>query len=162
MTDRGPLHVVPNPGYVPSPAQPFFSGLKAERLNQISDGTSKTFLIGEYATLTDPGRTVFWASSWYGFNLGTVVLHYYAPNQLQQTQINSRYQFIPDYTYCYNNYGNQFNDPCARAFASLHAGGNTMNFASCDGSVHPVSNTIDLVVLGNLVTIAGGESATLP
>ena len=50
----------------------------------------------------------------------------------------------------------------ALAFASLHAGGNTMNFASCDGSVHPVSNTIDLVVLGNLVTIAGGESATLP
>ena len=55
MTDRGPLHVVPNPGYVPSPPQPFFSGLKAERVNQISDGTSKTFLIGEYATLTDPG-----------------------------------------------------------------------------------------------------------
>jgi len=67
MTDRGPLHVVPNPGYVLTPPEPFFSGLKAERLNQITDGTSKTFLIGEYATISDPARTVFWASSWYGF-----------------------------------------------------------------------------------------------
>jgi prepilin-type N-terminal cleavage/methylation domain-containing protein len=164
MTDRGPLHVVPYPGYAPA-AQPFFDALKAERINQITDGTSKTFLIGEYATKTDPpqgSRTVMWAYSWYGYNLGTVVLDYFNPAlNPPPVQINTRYQLVPDYAYCLANYSNEADLPCARAFASLH-GGNVINFASCDGSTHPISNLIDLVVLGNLVTIAGGETTEIP
>jgi hypothetical protein len=63
--------------------------------------------------------------------------------------------------YCLANHSNETDLPCARAFASLH-GGNVINFASCDGSTRPISNLIDLVVLGNLVTIAGGETTEIP
>ena len=43
---------------------------------------------------------------------------------------------------------------------SEHAGGATISL--CDGSVHFISNTLDLKTLRALLTIAGGESVRLP
>jgi prepilin-type N-terminal cleavage/methylation domain-containing protein/prepilin-type processing-associated H-X9-DG protein len=151
LTDRGAMHAVPNPGYVPSPAQPFFMSLKQERISQITDGTSKTLLVGEYATRTHPTRTVFWAYSWYGFNLGTVIV----------STTDPRFTLAPDFDFCEQNVTSNSADPCQRTFASMHTGF-VMNFLYCDGSVHPIVNTTDLTVLGNLATISGGEATPVP
>jgi prepilin-type processing-associated H-X9-DG protein len=50
--------------------------------------------------------------------------------------------------------------PDQYSFVSAHTGG--MNFAMGDGSVHFVSNGIDIPTYRALATIKGGEAATLP
>ena len=56
--------------------------------------------------------------------------------------------------------GTSGNQPCKRAFASFHSG--VINFAFADGSVHALSTNIDLINLGYLATVAGGEVAVSP
>ena len=49
---------------------------------------------------------------------------------------------------------------CKRGWGSFHPAG--FNFLVCDGSVHFIPETIDVDVFGQLATIAGGETASLP
>ena len=60
---RGPLHTVATfPGY----------RINETKLRQIKDGTTKTFLIGEYYTRTSPELKAVWGSPWRYHNKGHV------------------------------------------------------------------------------------------
>ena len=115
------------------------------QIKHITDGTSKTFLIGEYATTfseqLNATGSAFWASTHSFHNLG-------APQREQHTR-------IPDYDKCMQLTGNK-HWQCDRSYASLHAGA-AINFVFCDGSVHSIRPEIDGNVFTYLATIAGEE-----
>ena len=46
---------------------------------------------------------------------------------------------------------------CKRCFGSMHTNG--INFCMADGSVRWISMSVDMTLLGNMATIAGGEVA---
>jgi hypothetical protein len=50
--------------------------------------------------------------------------------------------------------------PCKRAFNSEHPAGS--NWALGDGSVRFISFAVDINLLQNMATMAGGESAVVP
>lgn len=113
-----------------------------ESFGSITDGTSNTLAVGEYTTISRPRRTTFWAYSYTSYMLSCMTPE-------------SR-TLIPDYNKC-SRLGDS--NPCKRAFASLHAGG-VIQFCKVDGSVAPISQTIDASVNGvywRLSTIVGGE-----
>ena len=115
------------------------------RIAAITDGTSNTLMIGEYATRTQPDRKSFWAYAYTSYNLSCVTI------------AQSR-TLIPDFLLCQvtpptTNGNNQ----CKRAWGAFHAGRN-MNFALADGSVRGVSPNIDIInVMPALGSIGGGE-----
>jgi prepilin-type N-terminal cleavage/methylation domain-containing protein/prepilin-type processing-associated H-X9-DG protein len=114
-----------------------------ERLTNIKDGTSTTLMVGEYATLTDMGRRTFWAYAYTSYS------------QSVATFGQSR-TLIPDFNACTNTPPGNSNQ-CKRAWGSFHGAG-SINFVFCDGSVRPVSPTIDVnFVFPALATISGGE-----
>jgi prepilin-type processing-associated H-X9-DG protein len=130
--DRGPIHAT-NPS----------AGATAERLSNITDGTSNTMMIGEYVTLTVPSRRTYWAYAYTSYNQSVV------------TYGDSR-TLLPDYNLCKNT-PPALENQCKRAWGSLHSG-NMLNFGFCDGSVRSISASVDMVnVLPALATIAGGE-----
>jgi prepilin-type N-terminal cleavage/methylation domain-containing protein/prepilin-type processing-associated H-X9-DG protein len=124
-------------------------------LQEISDGTTSTVLLGEKSHVVleaknpsdvDEGlrRRTFWAYT-------------YTSYQRSLTFLQTR-SIISDYGRCLN-IGGAFNeDPCKRSWGSLHPGG--FNTAMCDGSVTFLSESIDIFLFGAMSTIAGGE--TLP
>jgi prepilin-type N-terminal cleavage/methylation domain-containing protein/prepilin-type processing-associated H-X9-DG protein len=115
------------------------------RMTDITDGTSSTLLIGEYATKTHPARRTFWAYAYTSYNLSVVT-------------IGQSRTLIPDYDLCSvtpptTNGANQ----CKRGWGSFHAGG-IMNFAMADGSVRTISTNIDMnTVMPAMGSISGGE-----
>jgi prepilin-type N-terminal cleavage/methylation domain-containing protein/prepilin-type processing-associated H-X9-DG protein len=117
----------------------FYRGdfLHPKRITDISDGTSNTFMIGE-----DIPSKNHWCSWPYANNAeGTCAI---APNARR-----------PDGTeYDPNDWMNVY------SFRSRHPNG--LQFAYADGSVHFISNTIDLATYRALATIRGGETATAP
>jgi prepilin-type processing-associated H-X9-DG protein len=114
-----------------------------ERMAAISDGTSNTLMVGEYATRTQPNRRTFWAYAYTSYNTSCV------------TYAQSR-TLIADYAKCVNTSPGGDNQ-CKRAWGSFHAGG-AINFVMCDGSVRSISPDIDMnFVMPALATIAGGE-----
>jgi prepilin-type N-terminal cleavage/methylation domain-containing protein/prepilin-type processing-associated H-X9-DG protein len=122
-----------------------------ESIASITDGTSNTIMVGEYATITTLGRGPYWAYEFTGYIMGDV----YNPPQSRA--------LIANFDKCSDNSlwpGTSGNQPCKRAFASFHSG--VINFAFADGSVHALSTNIDLVNLGYLATVAGGEVAVTP
>jgi prepilin-type N-terminal cleavage/methylation domain-containing protein/prepilin-type processing-associated H-X9-DG protein len=122
-----------------------------ESITSIKDGTSNTLMVGEYATRTTLGRGPYWAFEFTGYIMGDV----YNPPQSRA--------LIPDFDRCSDNTqwpGTSSNQPCKRAFASFHAG--VINFGFADGSVRALSTNIDLINLGYLATVAGGEVAVQP
>ena len=160
---RGPLHGtatayngIPAQTYVePTTNQPISQMGGPERFNSITDGTSNTFMVGEYteskANATDgsgENRGTFWAYTYASYNQSSFSL-------LPQT-------FTTDFDSCYNaDKGLTYTDqPCKRAWGSNHTNG--LNFVMCDGSVRWVSYSADINVLAALGTIAGGEVAQLP
>ncbi|MCR9294998.1 MAG: DUF1559 domain-containing protein [bacterium] len=112
----------------------------SEKFGTISDGTSNTLMVGEYMTMTTPRRTTFWAYSYTSF-----VLSCMTPESRT---------LIPDYSLCA---AQGDSNPCKRAFGAFHPG-NLINFVRCDGSVNPLSPTLDMKVYWALSTIAGGEA----
>ncbi|MBI1248516.1 DUF1559 domain-containing protein [bacterium] len=134
-TSIGPLHATGPQGFA------------CERFATIIDGTTNTFLLGEYHTKSRPDCKTFWASSQNFHNLAAA-----------QPESYTR---IPDWDACYAATGNSQHWKCYRAFASLHAAG-TVNFAMCDASVTTVPPTIDNVIFESMSTIGRGEVATLP
>ncbi|MFM7127903.1 MAG: DUF1559 domain-containing protein [bacterium] len=114
-------------------------GIGTVRLAEITDGTSNTFLVGEYATNQQVAARAFWSASWAYMGLGSA-----GPSQ--------GVRGIPDYAMCTRYVAA---NRCNRAFASFHPG--AMNFAMADGSVRTIKRFIDAVVYQNLATMKGGE-----
>jgi len=128
-------------------------GLKTESFKNVTDGTSNTILVGEYATATKPERRTFWAYTYTSYNESTVC------------PICGNKTLIPDYNKCGSIPNpaapagsvadtDNFN-PCKRAWGSMHVGG--LHFVLGDGSVRFISNNINMNVLGSLASIANAE-----
>jgi prepilin-type N-terminal cleavage/methylation domain-containing protein/prepilin-type processing-associated H-X9-DG protein len=131
--DRGVMH-----------ATDAATGTYAERIANITDGTSNTLMFGEYATKDTPGRRTFWAYAYTSYNESLVTFN--APWTLQ-----------PSFAACASTPNPSGSNQCKRAWGSFHTNGN-LNFAFCDGSVHTISRSVDMItVLPALATIAGGE-----
>jgi prepilin-type N-terminal cleavage/methylation domain-containing protein len=127
---RGPLHAT---GLL---------GLKPESISKITDGTSKTLMVGENTSITRPERRSFWAYTWGG----------YAMSQAW----NSPDNFSADFEACAAKYtGEKPARMCHSRWYSFHP--STVNFVRCDGSVTGVNQDIDLGVFGGLCSIAGEE-----
>ena len=118
----------------------------SECIAKIRDGTSNTLLVGEATTRTNSGYRTFWAYSFAYYTLSGMTAQ-------------SR-TLLGDYDRCVEIGGDGGEIPCKRGWGGCHPGG--VNFVLCDGTVRFVANTIDLTLLGNLATIAGGEPATVP
>jgi prepilin-type processing-associated H-X9-DG protein len=157
LQDRGPLfRVVKAPNSVCEAARISPAPIK---ISQISDGTSKTLLIGEYVTTSQLLRATYWGYTFYGMNLGTVTLPiicYLNPDCPTANDLSG--QFDPDYDKCVNNAATSYT--CYHAFSGIHAGG-TMNFCYCDGSVQTISRDVDLKVFAAAATTSGSESDVL-
>jgi prepilin-type N-terminal cleavage/methylation domain-containing protein/prepilin-type processing-associated H-X9-DG protein len=177
--DKGPLPLVvvppPTGGAAPNCEMSSLSKLPV-KINQITDGTSKTLLIGEYTTVTQPSgtppisRSAFWASSVFGNNLGSVTLPAAATdtsatgcrgNPLGCNASATSITLDPDFDKCTNGTYAAFPQPCYRTFASVHGNG-AINFVLCDGSVQVFTNTVDIRILAAMATISGGETIELP
>jgi prepilin-type N-terminal cleavage/methylation domain-containing protein/prepilin-type processing-associated H-X9-DG protein len=111
--------------------------LSSKRLISITDGTSNTFMVGE-----DIPQKNHWCSWPYANNaVGTCAI---APNVKR-----------PDgKEYSPNDWFNVY------SFRSRHPGG--LQFAYADGSVHFISDGIDLSVYRAMATIQGGETLRAP
>jgi prepilin-type N-terminal cleavage/methylation domain-containing protein/prepilin-type processing-associated H-X9-DG protein len=133
--DRGVMHAT-------DPA----IGATAERIANVTDGLSNTLMFGEYATKDTPGRRTFWAYSYTSYNQSLVTF-------------NAPWTLVESFVTCAatdSKINPSGSNQCKRAWGSFHTGG--LNFAFCDGSVHTISRTVDMVnVLPALATIAGGE-----
>ena len=113
-------------------------GLTAETFAGVTDGTSNTVMIAEYATRTEPRRASFWAYTYTSYSQSSAVA---------QTRT-----FLPDYSACVA-LGDS--NPCKRGWGSFHTGG--MNAVHADGSVRFIKQTIDMNQWVSMATIAGGE-----
>ena len=114
-------------------------GVGNASISQITDGTSNTFLVGEYATSNVANSRAFWSASWAYMALGSA-----GPSQ--------GVRGITDYTMCTKYVAA---NRCNRAFASFHP--NVMNFVMGDGSARTIKRYIDTVVYQGLATMKGGE-----
>jgi prepilin-type N-terminal cleavage/methylation domain-containing protein/prepilin-type processing-associated H-X9-DG protein len=131
---RGVLHSV-------WPAQ----GFVQESFATIIDGTSNTLLIGEWHTRTVERRRTFWAYTYTSYNQSSVhpASHTYLNDFTRCEQISAQLGLD--------------NRPCRRAFGSFHTNGS--NWAMADGSVRFIPQSVDMNLLSNMATIAGGEVA---
>jgi prepilin-type N-terminal cleavage/methylation domain-containing protein len=119
-------------------------GPAAERIANITDGTSNTLLVGERSTRTTATRGTFWADS---FNLYDLSGAYAQSASL-----------LPDYDACIRVAADQAQ--CKYGWGSFHT--RVINFAYGDGSVRPVPLTIDMKVFTYLATIGNGEAVQEP
>lgn len=134
---RGALPFVPDDDW----NDPGHRALPEISLQRIVDGTSQSYLVGEYATTTSLGRgyEVFWA--------------YEHESSNQSATSNEPRTLIADYDKCTDIGGPGGDNDCKRAWGSLHSGG-TINFVYCDASVRSVSTDIDMLVHSDRGTIA--------
>lgn len=124
-----------------------------EKMANCTDGTSNTLMVGEYTTRTTTNRGTFWAYTYASYNQSSV-----GPE--------SRLYGMPfgrnntDKEGCWASPGSYGEQPCKRAFNSEHPGGS--NWTLGDGSVKFVSKNVDINLLQNMATMAGGEAQVLP
>jgi prepilin-type N-terminal cleavage/methylation domain-containing protein/prepilin-type processing-associated H-X9-DG protein len=129
-----------------------------EKLTNITDGTSNTFMVGEL-TLdqantrdgTGENRGTFWAYTYASYNQSSF-------STLPAT-------FGTDFNACFDTYKDTQLFPwtdqaCKRGWGSNHTNG--LNMLLCDGSVRWISYSADINILVGMATIAGGEVAQLP
>ena len=140
------------------------NALEITKIKSITDGTSKTMLIGEYTNIDFPRRRTFWALT-------------YSSYALSQTVDQPRV-FMPEY--CGAGGNNACPSPargciglgqsgtigapnystgdrvCKRSWWSMHPGG--MNVVKCDGSGDFVSFDMDMRAFAAMGSIAGGET----
>lgn len=114
-------------------------GTAPVKIAAVTDGTSNTLMVGEYATRTQAISESMWGASWGFLSLGSA-----GPSQ--------GVRGIPDYTVCERYIAA---NRCNRAFASLHP--NAMNFLMADGHVKTITPYVDAMVYLGLATIRGGE-----
>lgn len=157
LRDRGPLFVIdtngancPVPNMTRTPL----------RWRQVTDGASKTLLIGEYTTVSTLDRSAFWANSYYGMNLGSILLRAACIANPNCSIDEAAFSLDPDYDLCSAKLGS--GTPCNRTFAGLHGGGGSINFVLCDGSVQSFSVEMNLHILAAMATTAGAETNVSP
>ncbi len=121
-------------------------GFHTETMAHVRDGLSNTLIVGESSTRSSPGFRTFWAYPFAYYALSGVT---------DQPRI-----LWGDYDRCTAELDRGLDAPCKRAWGGLHTAG--VNFCLADGSVRMISDTVDMVLLGNLATIAGGELGELP
>lgn len=148
MTDRGILSLTQDPKST-SPVAAIKS-LRAVKTRNIIDGTSKTMLIGEYATNSTIGRSAFWAKTWFGMNAGSII------------ENGGSSILDADFDQCLKTSPSNNPQPCRRTFASLHGGGAAINITFADSSTRSISLDADLKALGAAATMGGGENISLP
>jgi prepilin-type N-terminal cleavage/methylation domain-containing protein/prepilin-type processing-associated H-X9-DG protein len=107
------------------------------RITSITDGSSNTFMLGE--DLPAFNEYCSWP---------------YANNAYGTCAIPPNVKRPGGGTYAPSDWPNTW------SFRSRHPGG--LNFAYADGSVHFISNAIDLSVYRAMATIAGGEAVAAP
>ena len=145
---RGPLTGV-LPSWVTPPAN--VVPIEICELQQITDGTSKTLLVGEYTNPDFTPRRSYWAFT-------------YAQYAMSQP-VNQPRIFSPAYLTCPPD-GGGFGTPtygtsgrvCKRSWWSFHPGG--MNTVMCDGSGDFISFDINLNLFASMGSIAAGDSET--
>lgn len=147
---RGPMHVTLTDRSAASPGIRTRTGmanadrvLTPNKLSTIVDGTSQTFLIGEYHTTTHENRRTFWCYAYTSYN--------------QSSGIPESRTLLPDYDRCLSIPGRGAHS-CKRAWGSMHPG--VTQFAHCDGSVSAMNTDIDVDVFVATCTIAGEEVET--
>jgi prepilin-type N-terminal cleavage/methylation domain-containing protein/prepilin-type processing-associated H-X9-DG protein len=118
-----------------------YSGLKPSRIADVLDGLSNTTFVGERHTNTTVGRGAFWACSFNLYNMGAS--YPYSATML------------PDFDKCSVLIAPRSNNFCKYGWGAFHTG--VINFVFGDGSVRPITETIDMNVFQALSTIAGGE-----
>jgi len=123
-----------------------YHGWQPTRVKQITDGLSKTWMLGESNSSYKHTRHTMWGYTYGSFNKA----------EIYTTQPT----FFDGFDECavVANGGNETH--CARTWSSQHGPG--MHFATCDGAVTFVTTDIDLTVFSDLATIAGGESSPTP
>jgi prepilin-type processing-associated H-X9-DG protein len=122
-------------------------------MTNIIDGTSNTLMVGECTFMDVPRRATFWAYTYASYNQSSVTL--------ESRILDHRYGVNGNPTLgCWGSPGQGGDNPCKRIFGSFHGGGG-LNFLMCDGSVRWVSYGVDINLLANMATIAGGEAAIL-
>jgi prepilin-type N-terminal cleavage/methylation domain-containing protein/prepilin-type processing-associated H-X9-DG protein len=131
---RGPIHMVGVWGY------------HVETFDGIKDGLTNTLMIGESTTSTNRAYRTFWANSFAHFTMSGVT-----------TQSRT---LLGDYDQCVKLGGAGGAFACKFGWGSMHPGG--LHFLLCDGSVRFVNTNVDMTLLQNMATIAGGESAVAP
>ena len=138
-------------GALPATGDPIAG--KPVKLKQVTDGTSRTLLVGEYQSRTEPKRKGIWAGGWRYWSKGHL---------LRDSTGEAAVYRIPDTGYCSRELsdsppgGGGWGSFCIRTFSSLHAGG-VIQFVFCDGSVRSIPDIVDDDIYLSLGTIAGGE-----
>ncbi len=130
---KGPLHIAD-------------ARLSQESFATCKDGTSNTLLVGEYGTRTRTRRRTFWAYSYGSYNKSDVVPE-------------SR-TLLADFDRCAAIGGAGGLHACSRGWGSFHPG--VVQFLLCDGSVRPISRSVDMTLLADAATLAGSEVSILP
>jgi prepilin-type N-terminal cleavage/methylation domain-containing protein/prepilin-type processing-associated H-X9-DG protein len=162
---RGPLHAVVQKDSAWSktaasntPGGRALKRLKNESLKDITDGTSKTLMLGESTnTSLDTGgvdftRRSLWAYSWGNYNLGQATAR---PGS------SDDWMFYGDYDRCFNTPGLGYPlRMCTVAWYSFHPNG--MNIAMCDGSSSFMSFDIENRLFAYMSSIAAGETESDP
>jgi prepilin-type N-terminal cleavage/methylation domain-containing protein/prepilin-type processing-associated H-X9-DG protein len=109
-------------------ARPFFNGTIGIRREEVTDGSSNTFLLGECTV----GTNSHLQTSWYGSGAGYC--------QLGSTKVPINYPVSEKATT--NCLFGSWNHSVAMGFRSKHTGGS--NFCFVDGSIHFINETIDM------------------
>jgi prepilin-type processing-associated H-X9-DG protein len=132
--------------------------LHPESIKDITDGSSKTMLVGESTNIsldtggTDFTRRTLWAYSWGNYNLSQA---------LARPGLSDDWLFYGDYERCSNTPGLGYPlRMCPSAWYSFHPSG--MNVAMCDGSGGFVNWDIEARVFAYMATVAGGEAESDP
>lgn len=115
------------------------------KFSDLLDGTSNSLMLGE-SSFNQNGLAAWW---WFNGVLATAAFPINRPAECNAGIGLSR---VAGWNACWRDWRNN------QGFSSLHVGG--AQFAFADGSVHFVSENIDLAVYRNTATIQGGEPAT--
>lgn len=134
--------------------------LRRVTLRKVTDGTSKTVALAEYATTTLSGgfRPRSWGD-WRAYSSmsdSTDVDERFDPVRVDPRGRQPYVFGLPDYVACTEGPG-MTNVACERAVASLHSG-DIIQVGLLDGSVKSLPSSIDTRVWVAACTIAGGET----